>query len=502
MQNGIAVVDINSPLRLINQDIQLQGSGYDAYETSEGNYYSTSNGVYYAEANKKSAFVQGTEGPGYGFQVIANKLYVGHHTGLFLLENGRAEKVATTNGLWLIKQLRESPGYAVAGTYSGLYLFKISDGGDLTPVQYIEGFTESSRFFEEDKNGRIWVGQFYRGLYKLTFSEDKIKADVKRIPSSPGISIDDQIIISSIDDELYIGSNSGVYQLDPNSEEITVAEMFTQEIGQQPVYLLAQDNNKNIHVITEEKAGFYKQISPSNYSFFPGSLFQVRYSLNNDLLHISSNTQEGVLYSANQGFIKYDPDIESPYGKAKQLSINELYSVTQDSLLYAKNPFTTMVNEIPEIKIKAQDKVLQLTIESFQFDDINSQQFRYKLEGFDDDFSEWTNSPIKEFTNLKEGQYKFQAQSKNFQGQIWDSETLSFTVKPPIQRSKAAKVIILLLIMSAFYGLYRFQRSRINKKAQEEIKEKEEKFKAISQESDEKLIKLEEEKNAITNCGI
>jgi hypothetical protein len=41
------------PLKLINEDIDLQGSGYEAFDTDEGTYYTTSNGIYYL-ANKRS----------------------------------------------------------------------------------------------------------------------------------------------------------------------------------------------------------------------------------------------------------------------------------------------------------------------------------------------------------------------------------------------------------------------------------------------------------------
>ncbi len=63
----LRLVDINSPLKLINEDIELEGSGYEAFDTDEGTYYTTSNGIYFLAANAtKSKFLIGTEGPAYG----------------------------------------------------------------------------------------------------------------------------------------------------------------------------------------------------------------------------------------------------------------------------------------------------------------------------------------------------------------------------------------------------------------------------------------------------
>lgn len=214
MQNGIALLDFNSPMRFINEGTNLQGSGYEAYEVAEGTYYTTSNGIYFSAKNtNKSIFLSGTEGPAYGMQQIMGKLYAGHHTGLFLLENGKAKQLANTDGLWQVKQLRSKPEFAIGGTYSGLYLFKIDKNLGLQPLQKINGFNESSRFFEEDQNGKIWVGQFYKGLFQLTLGEDMVQANVNKISDKYEFPLDEQVILSQIDNELYLSTRRGVILL-------------------------------------------------------------------------------------------------------------------------------------------------------------------------------------------------------------------------------------------------------------------------------------------------
>lgn len=57
MQNGIALVNINSPMRFINQEINLQGSGYDAFDMETGSYYTTSNGIYFLKKKRRPSRV-------------------------------------------------------------------------------------------------------------------------------------------------------------------------------------------------------------------------------------------------------------------------------------------------------------------------------------------------------------------------------------------------------------------------------------------------------------
>ncbi|MDZ7647343.1 MAG: hypothetical protein U5K54_09260 [Cytophagales bacterium] len=260
MQNGIALIDINSPLRLINQNIDLQGSGYDAFEMDEGTYYTTSNGIYFlAKDATKSRFLIGTEGPAYGLQLINRKLYAGHHTGLFLLKEGVAFRRASCEGLWQVKQLSSDPMYAIGGTYSGLYLFQMDANGELRGVQKVTGFNESSRFFEEDRKGRIWVGQYYKGLYLLTLNDSLRAAVVKKVSDSYELPIQQYIFLSRIDDQLYISTTKGIFKLDQTADKIVEEDVFTRVVGKNWVYQLVQDKQKNVYVYSlKTKVGLFK----------------------------------------------------------------------------------------------------------------------------------------------------------------------------------------------------------------------------------------------------
>lgn len=491
MQNGIALIHLNSPMRFLSREINIQGSGYEAFETAAGTYFTTSNGIYFLAKNAaQSVFLLETEGPAYGMQEIAGKLYAGHHTGLFLLGDGQARLIANTDGLWQVKQLRSRPEFAIAGTYSGLYLFKIDDSQQLRPVQKISGFNASSRFFEEDRSGRIWVGQYYKGLYQLTLSEDMSEVTVKNVSEDSDLSIKEQIVLSCVSDELYLATNSGLYQLDPADGGAKKADFFSDRIGEQPVYLLAQDQKNNVHVIAENFVAFFKQISAGNYLFTPSSLYQLRYHLNNDLLHASMNIDRGILFSANEGFIYYDPALEAPLKVEKPLLISRVFSVTENKAIYARKPFEAKPETIAPLEVSAKAKVLKIDVESFQFNDLGSQQFRYFLRGLDEDFGEWTTAATKEYTNLREGKYEFMVQTRNYQGEITTGQALYLTVTPPFHRSMLAKSFYALMGMGLLFLVFRLQKRRYNRK-EEKIEEARQLERSIEQQ---KLIEVKQQK--------
>lgn len=464
MQNGIALIDINSPLRLVNKNIELQGSGYEAFDSDDGSYYTTSNGIYFLpKGSEKSQFLVGTEGPAYGMQMINNKLYAGHHTGLFLLEGGKAVRRAASDGLWQVKQLQLNPNFAIGGTYSGLLLFQLDANGELRLVQKISGFNESSRFFEEDRKGRIWVGQYYKGMYLLTFNESFTNATVKKV-SAERLPVQQYLILSKIDDELYVSTAQGIFKLDQTTDEIVEDEVFSKVVGKQWVYQFVQDRNKNVYVHSENRMGMFKKVSHGNYVYLPTSLFQLRQSFNNDLLHISSHVRDGVIFNANEGFIYYNPDLEEQVSVTKAPLVSRVYSVAEDSILYQRKPFDPRVDEVAAIQISEGAKVLQLTVESFKFKDVSNQQFRFLLQNFDAGYGAWSTSGMKEYTNLKPGSYSFVAQTVDPRGEIITGQPVTIEVAPLFYKSTTAKAFYFLLGIFVLYQIYRQQRQYYRRK--------------------------------------
>jgi len=502
MQNGIALLDINSPMRYINQEINIQGSGYEAYKRDEGAYYTTSNGIYFLAKNAaQSVFLQGTEGPAYGMQNIAGKLYAGHHTGLFLLSNGTAKRIAHTHGLWQVKQLQSNAAFAIGGTYSGLFLFRMNEKMELQGMGKIGGFEESSRFFEEDRAGKIWVGQFYKGLYQLTLSPDLTTAVANKIAVEQGLPMDEQIILSRIDNELFLGTPKGVYKIDQSNNRIVKSETFSKVIGEQQVYLLVQDDKKNVHVYTEDMAGFFKQISAEKYTFVPSSVFQLRYSFNNDLLHISVHADNGVLFNANEGFIQYRPELENRLVEEKPLMVSKVVNVAEDSILYERKPFGVKSENPPQLIVSYRAKVLQFEVEAFQFTEVNNQLFRYCLKGFDDGYGEWTHATTKEYTNLKEGRYEFSVQTKNFLGQVITSQPVYLQVNPPFHRSLLARLFYVALGILSLVLVSRLQRRRYKLKTlvveeakQRELQKKQQELIEIEHQKEHTVRQIEEDK--------
>jgi hypothetical protein len=99
--------------------------------------------------------------------------------------------------------------------------------------------------------------------------------------------------------------------------------------------------------------------------------------------------------------------------------------------------------------------------------------FSYWLEGQDKTWSDFVSDFKKEYTNLKEGAYKFHVRAKDASGEISDQGVLEFKISPPWYRSIWAYGLYLLLLIISFLQFGKYQAKKSFQKAENERKNSE-----------------------------
>src|SRR5690606_17661535 len=89
--------------------------------------------------------------------------------------------------------------------------------------------------------------------------------------------------------------------------------------------------------------------------------------------------------------------------------------------------------------------------------------YSYQLEPFDPTWSNWSKSTIKEYTNLREGDYTMKVKVRNNYGAESDEKQLSFTIYPPWYRHYLAYIFYILIFFLGFYLLSERIKIRLRK---------------------------------------
>jgi hypothetical protein len=130
LDNGISVLNFNSPFKAFNDLNGKLGAVYTSVIHNENLYLGTNQGLFYrgVDSSDDFNFIQGTKGQVWCLKKIKDALFCGHNSGTFLIENGLATLIASIPGTWDLKKISISNELLLQGNYNGLYVLEKKEG--------------------------------------------------------------------------------------------------------------------------------------------------------------------------------------------------------------------------------------------------------------------------------------------------------------------------------------------------------------------------------------
>ena len=109
-------------------------------------------------------------------------------------------------------------------------------------------------------------------------------------------------------------------------------------------------------------------------------------------------------------------------------------------------------------RLPHQQNSLSFYLNGVTMNNASAVKFKYKLNGYDEDWSNITSNRIVTYTNLPSGNYRFEARAMNEDG-IWSKtpDSFEFIIVPPFWQTWWFRGVVALLIIA---GLYYFIRRR------------------------------------------
>jgi DNA-binding CsgD family transcriptional regulator len=481
LDNGIAFIAYNSAIKHISP-LTGDGSGYSVLIHDGHLYMGTSNGLYQVPlqpvkdlsfSKGNFSLVKGTSGQTWSLAEINDKLLLGHHEGAFLVQGNEAVQVSHRAGFWnFVPRSSTFPtSQMVAGNYKGLQFFDYR-GGSFTPSFDLPWFTESSRFVAIDQDDNIWVSHPYHGVFRISKKADgsytgKTYTDKNGLPSllnNHAYKIKNQVLVAT---------EKGVYQYNAQNDAFEPSPYYQKILGNQSLRYLKEDGEGNIWFIHEKNLGLVDLSGQQPLIIYLPEL-------NNKMLSgfefIYPVDETNVFMGGETGFYhinlaKYKKSVPDLRVQVRTVRITG----KKDSLLFGG--YFKDVNEkqlqnnrdIPELSYSW--KTLHFEYASTLFGYQANLEYSYRLDGFEDNWAEWTRRTEKEYTNLPAGNYRFEVKVRNNLGNESPVSGYAFVILPPWYLSTLAKFIYLLLVLAVLYAVYRWQQKKFilqHKKFEEE----------------------------------
>ncbi len=506
LDNGIDYVEINSPFSFIGSEMGINGTGYAARVFEENLYLGTNQGLFSLPwdvnidyGKMKFSSVRDIGGQVWGLNEIDGSLIVDQHAGAKEINEGNIQRITNIQGVWKSAVLKSNPEFAIQGTYTGLYLFALNSDDNTRWEQLgrIEGFDESARLFEEDNQGNIWVSHAYRGLYKLTLDKSLKKfKEITTYGKDKGLPSDIFTSVSKIRNQLTFSTVNGIYNYDQERDTFLINENLTKLIGEgKNVHQLIEDGLGRIWISMENEFGLIKvneQGLSNDLEIF--YLNQLEDALVDGYEYVYSFDALNSFIAIEDGFVHFNPTrISKPEIPFDLLLESIKITLDEDSVVDVKERFGGI--ETPEFHAGSNNFVFSFVTPHFE--KYNEITYRYKLKGFDENWSGWYNKTTKEYSNLPAGEYVFLVEAKNVYGAMSKSVEVGFRILPPWYVSTMAKGIYVILIFASliFYWRYISFRERrktetFRKEQDAHLKEKEAEFQKSVEENESEIMEL------------
>lgn len=380
------------------------------------------------------------------FALDDGSVVVGTTNGLAHIVNNKIVKVFTKkdglNNDSVNVIYRDPEGTLWLGGNTGIT--RVDEGWKFTPysISYdTSGLIPDVWSLFVDSKKRMWVGTYKGGLYTFDNgnfvrknSEMKLHAD-----SYFGICEDRM-------SNLYFATLDGLYIWNGQSLD-SVREQHG--LNSDLIYAMSMDMKKdNLWIGTNQGINRFDVIAYTNakqkmvYTFGKEEGFTGVESNTNGIYEDDDGT---MWFGTVNGLLEYNPAEYRPNPYYSKTSITGIYLFYKDTLL-------------------PDHAVLEYSDNSLSFEYVGicltnpaKVQYRYKLEGFEDEYSPPTHDRIARYSNIPSGTYTFTVISSNNEG-LWNNDpaTFSFTIATPYWKkswfwlliSASAVALLLLTIFS------------------------------------------------------
>lgn len=460
--NGISMAEVSSPLSFYSDQNGVTGSTNTVIRFNGKLYAGTGTGLRFNSDGAHFETVEGINSPVRSLASAGNRLFAGTDAGLYEIHDSKA-RLADTTGSWV---LMFSGGLNVlfSGGQKGLKAWSAASSlielkNLKVPGEDIIGICED---LTDPSGSAFWLGTRYSGILRIVIKDHQIVL-AERYTSNDGLP-QGPVIPSVFSKEVLFSSSDGLYSF----------------INKESVRRTLPDSLKNNEMLLKgyfTPAGISDRTGSGSVSLLTEGTGKLWLSVNNktgwintfDTLAINTIPFEGIeagkinsIYPENdsicwigstEGLIRYDAGKSKDYKTVFHVLLRKVSSTGNDSSLYNNVSLPSA--------LKYRYNAIRFDFASPFFEYPEKITYSYLLEKTDNEWSNWSSSRYKEYTNLHEGEYTFRVKARNVYGTESTSASFSFIILPPWYRTTIAYILYAILTLILFWVSLRLYTYRL-----------------------------------------
>ena len=508
LNKGIARVEIPSPISVITDEQGLE-SGIESLTIHEGELYAASAlGVYRLASAPEAGdrpvieLLPGIATQTWSLLSTDGQLLAATSEGVFRMLPGRTEQISEEVAFSLYpSRFDEARIYVALGDGLGM-LHK--EGSEWVFTGRFEALTEEVRTIAESAPGMLWLGSQFHGVMQLQTRDGQLPVtgdtttyrvvrfdETHRLPGG-------EVKVGLIKDRVVFDSPAGMLTFNEQAEvfeyERDIAAAYSDTTLN--VRRAAEDDQGRLWVVRTREGYREFSLQPSNVS---GSEPPVILPLQRIVdfgpfwsIYPDPDYAHLLWLGGDQGIVRVDTRISKQEDAPYSAWIRRV-AIDRDSLIFGGMRQSRSGIALDNRVSFPAKTALRFEVAASSYDDPGSNRFQYMLEGFDEEWSPWTEETVKEFTNLPAGDYRFRVRANNLFARISEEDDFSFTLTPPWYLSWWAYVLYGVPLAFGMFMFDRFQRRRLLRKERLRSEIEQAKLKTSAAELQARTLETENE---------
>ena len=454
LDQGVALVRINSPFRYITTSPDNIELVYTAIRFNNMLYIGTNQGVFKSDSRQDSHFtlLPGTQGQVWQLVNIDNQLLCGHNEGTFRIEGNRVIPVSTATGGTSIRRITAFGGeYLLQGTYGALAVYKKDAGGKWIFSHSIRGFSHPVRYLEIDHLGFVWASHFIKGLYRIKLNDDLTEAtEVRSFGLNNGLPSDYKLNIAKIGGRVVICTGKQFYTYDDLKDQMVSFTWLNQQAGEFASSHLVIPAGEKLYWLV--KKGKFALVKADNDSLIMQDILPFSL-LKNNLIDENENIallgKDRYLFCLENGLAIYERN-----AVISRSSFHPLVLIRKVRVSSNKTTMLLPVISTPKSRVAIPYNYRRIMF-AFAYPDFSGREvsLHCTLKGHRETISDTVSGQLITYAYLEAGQYKLNVVAVDENNLLLGTGLYNFYVKPPFYASVYAYLTYsLLLLIFVWFG--------------------------------------------------
>jgi len=485
MDNGISLINQKSPFEVYYDQKGILGTVYTAIEYDNTLFLGTNQGLFYKTNDQVFDLVEGTEGQVWSLDLINGELFCGHDRGTFIISKSReATRVSSIQGTWKVKTIPNYKDLLIQGNYNGLYILK-KENNDWSLQHKISGFDTSTRYFEFSGPNEILVSHEYKGVFVLELSQDfkeitAIKKDTTKVTVNASLI--------SYENKILLASQKGIYRYENHTNEFVKDTVLADLMDYAPYVsgkLLKTDDGDKLWYISQDGLSYAKPDDLSGEVSVTDIFLPLeKRATKSGYEHLLQIAEHHYLLGTTDGYILINEMLGTE--EIPKIAINKIH-------MRAVGKSQTLLNSTTKAKGDHDTNSLKFSFFAPYFQVFSNPQYRYRLKGYMNQWSSWSNKAEVDFENLPHGDYVFEVQSKLGNAIADKAAFYTFSISKPWYASTGAMFVYAVIMIAMAFTVHVFYRGYYSNQKKQLLLASEKELEIKELEAEKKLMRFKNE---------